>query len=92
MCAGREVELAPREALYQDPVHPYTKALLAAVPKADPSARLDLTALMQGKASDPTAWPEPYTIDGGARPKLVALGEGHYVRANAPGGSLDRAS
>ena len=30
MCAGRVVELAPREALFQDPVHPYTKALLVA--------------------------------------------------------------
>ena len=81
MCAGRVVELAPREVLFQDPVHPYTKALLAAVPKADPSARLDLTALMQGKASDPTAWPAPYTLDGTNSVDMIDLGNGHYVRA-----------
>ncbi|WP_428247591.1 dipeptide ABC transporter ATP-binding protein [Ferrovibrio sp.] len=83
MCAGRLVELAPRELLFKQPVHPYTKALLAAVPKPDPNARLDLKLLMEGKASIPAAWPAPFTIDGTTRPALIDLGEGHYVRAAA---------
>ncbi|WP_430398157.1 dipeptide ABC transporter ATP-binding protein [Ferrovibrio sp.] len=83
MCAGRLVELAPRELLFKRPVHPYTKALLAAVPKPDPNARLDLKLLMEGKASIPAAWPAPFTIDGTTRPALIDLGEGHYVRAAA---------
>ncbi|MEQ8345748.1 MAG: ABC transporter ATP-binding protein [Sneathiellaceae bacterium] len=81
MCAGRLVETAPRETLFSNPVHPYTRALLSAVPKADPDARLDLTALMEGKASNPEAWPAPFTVDGDRRPTLIHLGDGHYVRA-----------
>ena len=82
MCAGRLVETAPRDILFNNPVHPYTRALLAAVPKPDPNSRLDLAALMEGKASLPSLWPEPFTINGAERPRLIHLGEGHYVRAH----------
>ncbi|MEQ8357495.1 MAG: ABC transporter ATP-binding protein [Kiloniellaceae bacterium] len=81
MCRGRLVEVAPREQLFRAPMHPYTKALLSAVPEPSLDQRLDLTALMEGRASDPTAWPAPFRIDGESRLTMVDLGSGHQVRA-----------
>ncbi|MBM3621927.1 MAG: ABC transporter ATP-binding protein [Alphaproteobacteria bacterium] len=83
MCAGRLVELAPGGELFRNPVHPYTKALLAAVPEPDPSKRLDLGALMEGKASIPSEWPAPFTENEAAPPDWLDLGDGHFVRAGA---------
>jgi peptide/nickel transport system ATP-binding protein len=81
MCAGRIVELAPRQTLFRNPVHPYTRALLAAVPAPDPDRSLDFAGLMEGKASNPAAWPAPFTRDRDRRPDLIHIGGGHYVQA-----------
>ncbi|MDA0260934.1 MAG: ABC transporter ATP-binding protein [Proteobacteria bacterium] len=82
MCAGRLVELAQREHLFKNPLHPYTKALLSAVPKPDAGSQLDLTALMAGKASDPSAWPVPFSTGEGGSLELVNVGDDHFVRAD----------
>ena len=82
MCAGRLVEVASRDALFANPQHPYTRALLAAVPHPDLARKLDFDALMEGKASDPTAWPEAFR-KGPDGPGLLDVGDGHLVRARA---------
>ena len=82
MCAGRLVEIAPYAELFRNPVHPYTKALLAAVPTPDLDRKLDFAALMEGRASDPTAWPNPFRLETGGSSKMIDLGEEHLVRAS----------
>ena len=57
MCRGRIVEMAPREALFQNPVHPYTRALLAAVPDPDLDRPLDFKLLDGGRRLRPGSWP-----------------------------------
>jgi len=83
MCAGRLVEQASREAIFQNPIHPYTQALLAAVPEPNPDRKLDLSALMQGRASQPSQWPEPFTVTEGSTLEMIDVGDGHFVRASA---------
>lgn len=55
MYAGRLVELAPTEQLFEDPLHPYTKALLGAVPLPDPRNRQLFPPV--GEVADPVNLP-----------------------------------
>jgi len=91
MCYGRLVELAPKEQLFRRPVHPYTRALLTAVPEPDPRRRLDFNRLMAEKASQPALWPAPFRITSDNRPVLVDLGGGHFVRATTADAALEAA-
>ncbi|NND49865.1 MAG: ABC transporter ATP-binding protein, partial [Rhizobiales bacterium] len=82
MCRGHLVETGPSAAFFANPQHPYSKALLAAVPEPDPDRSLDLSALMEGRASDPTAWPQPFTLEPGKHGVRVEIETGHTVLYN----------
>ena len=80
MCRGHIVEQAPAQALFRAPAHPYTKALLAAVPDPDLDRPLDFAALRTGRFSDPSAWPLPYRLLPGDPGTVQMLEPGHTVR------------
>src|SRR5947209_2741611 len=53
MYVGKLVELAETEALYMQPLHPYTEALMSAVPKPDPMIR-KRRIVLTGEVADPS--------------------------------------
>src|SRR3954470_1227297 len=80
MCRGYIVEQAPKAALFKDPIHPYTKALLAAVPDPDIDRPLDFAKLRSGRFSEPAAWPAPFGLNGGDAGTMTEIAPGHHVR------------
>ena len=80
MAAGRIVEIGPSRAIFEAPAHPYTRALLKAVPFADLDRPLELDELVLKGSSDPRNWPDAFQ---GEMNDLAAieLGGGHQVLA-----------
>ena len=90
MYLGRIVELAPRRALFSQPQHPYTEALLSAVPVPDPApAKRRQRIILQGDVPSPVKPPLgcrfhtrcPYVFDRCRieSPELREIAPGHHV-------------
>lgn len=94
MYVGKMVELAETEALYYSPKHPYTEALMAAVPKPDPRRR-DRPIKLPGEVASPANPPSGcyfhprcrYAKDICAKesPKLLEVEPGHYSACHFAG-------
>ncbi|HEX2136045.1 MAG TPA: ABC transporter ATP-binding protein, partial [Microvirga sp.] len=80
MCRGYVVEQAPKEALFRRPVHPYTQALLAAVPDPDLDRPLDFEKLRTDRFSNPSEWPRPFGLIHGEAGVMSQIEPGHWVR------------
>jgi peptide/nickel transport system ATP-binding protein len=88
MYVGKLVELAPTQKLFLSPQHPYTEALLSAVPKPDPRLAKKRVSL-QGEVADPGNPPSgcyfhprcPYAVEQckTESPTLQEISDGHYV-------------
>jgi peptide/nickel transport system ATP-binding protein len=81
MARGRIVELASRDQLFANPVHPYTRTLLAAVPHADLERPLQFETLAFGTASDPASWGAPFAARPGEVLAFQEIEPGHQVLA-----------
>ena len=81
MCRGQIVEVAPREALFKNPVHHYTRSLINAVPYPNLDRQLDFDSFGIGRISDPTEWPKPFAFDRDTRLRMHDLGDDHCVLA-----------
>ena len=75
MFLGQIVEIGPRRAVFEDPQHPYTRKLLAAVPVADPARRHGKRELSSEEIPSPirAIGDEPVVLP------LVEVAPGHYV-------------
>jgi oligopeptide/dipeptide ABC transporter ATP-binding protein len=92
MYLGRVVEIGPTEEIFATPRHPYTKALLAAIPEPDPDKMVprdlprgeipDAAQPPLGCAFHPRC-PEAISGCGWESRDLRALLEGHWMRADA---------
>jgi len=100
MYLGKLVEMAPKSTLYNNPLHPYTRALLAAVPVPNPDMRKQRT-LLEGDVPTPINPPsgcrfrtrcrEAMPVCSLKEPRLTDLDNGHEVACHLMDGQEEKA-
>ena len=83
MCRGRLVEMAPREELFANPRHPYTRALLASVPYPDLDRLLEFENIRYSGADDTSAWGKAFVASDRGDLAAIEVGNEHFVLANS---------
>ncbi|MDR7341739.1 glutathione transport system ATP-binding protein [Pantoea alhagi] len=83
MYLGQIVEIGPRQAVFENPQHPYTRKLMSAVPVADPGHRRRERALLVDELPSPLRTPG----DEPAVAPLVQVGTDHYVARHTISGA-----
>ncbi|MEQ2527115.1 dipeptide ABC transporter ATP-binding protein [Robertmurraya yapensis] len=88
MYLGRIAEIAPKKNIYETPLHPYTEALLSAVPSTDITAKRE-KIILKGDLPSPsnppsgcafrTRCPKAHERCSLERPELINVSEGHFV-------------
>lgn len=81
MYLGQIVEIGERRQIFENPQHPYTRRLLAAVPIADPTRRERNRPLIEGEIPSPVRAPDDMPV---VEP-LVEVEPGHYVARHPVG-------
>ena len=74
MYFGHMVELASSDELFDNPLHPYTKSLLSAIPLPDPQSEKNRTRIVYNSLLE-----HDYSVD---KPTLREIKPGHFVRCN----------
>ena len=84
MYLGQIVEIGPRRAVFEDPQHPYTRKLMAAVPVADPAQRHRRTELSSEEIPSPirAVGDEPAVLP------LAEVAPGHFVATHRIAGAF----